>query len=109
MKYRQNIKINENEVPVFLKENSLIARFAAWKLDASRVAIVIGNTIHLHRTSVKEFLANEKWVRHELCHIQQFREYGFVNFIMRYLWESLRKGYFNNRYEIEARKAEELL
>jgi hypothetical protein len=89
-----------------IKEGSWIARVAAWKLSAPKVAIVIGNTIHLHNTHRAEFLANERWVKHELCHIQQFRRFGFMRFIIMYLWESMRKGYRQNKYEIEARQAE---
>ncbi|MGB8190446.1 MAG: DUF4157 domain-containing protein [Chitinophagaceae bacterium] len=89
-----------------IKENSWIARIAAWKMSASRVAIVIGNTIHLHNTSRHEFLRNQRWVKHELCHIEQFRRFGFFRFIGMYLLESFKKGYHNNKYEVEARRAE---
>jgi len=89
-----------------IKENSLIAKIAAAKLKSGSVAIVIGSTIHLHRVSEKDFLKNEKWVKHEMCHINQFKKYGFLNFIFKYLWESLQHGYYNNKYEAEARKAE---
>jgi len=89
-----------------IKENSWIAKIAALKLRSTRVAIVIGDTIHLHNTSKQEFLQDEKWLRHELCHVRQFREHGFFTFILKYLWESIRRGYYNNRYEKEARAAE---
>jgi hypothetical protein len=89
-----------------IKENSWIAKLAAKKLRSENVAIVIGNMIHLHHVSKKDFLKNKKWVNHEMCHINQFKKYGFLNFIFRYLWESLRHGYYNNKYEAEARKAE---
>ena len=89
-----------------IKENSWIARMAARKLSAKRVAIVIGNTIHLHNASKEEFLSNPRWVKHELCHIEQFKRYGFFRFAMMYLWESMRKGYYKNKYEVEAREAE---
>ena len=89
-----------------VKENSLIARIAAWKMSASGLAIVIGKTIHLHNTSKHEFLKNNRWVKHELCHIEQFRRYGFFRFIILYLVESDRNGYYKNKYEIEARQAE---
>lgn len=89
-----------------IKENSWIARIAAWKLSSSRVAIVIGRTIHLHNTTKAQFLSNPRWVKHELCHIEQFRRFGFFRFIMLYLVESIRKGYYNNKYEVEARQAE---
>ena len=89
-----------------IKENSWIARIAAWKLSCHRMAIVIGNTIHLHNTTKEEFLKDERWVKHELCHIDQFRRYGFFRFICMYLLESMRNGYYKNKYEVEARNAE---
>ena len=91
-----------------IKENSLLARLAAIKLGTSAVAIVLGKTIHLHNTSKADFLLDERWVNHELCHIKQFKEHGYIGFILKYIWESIKKGYFNNRFEVEARKAEKL-
>ena len=90
----------------YIKEKSWIARLAAWKLNANKVAIVIGKTIHLHKTSRQEFLDDQKWLLHELKHIEQFKRYGFVSFIFLYLLESIRRGYSNNKYEVEARGAE---
>ena len=89
-----------------IKENSWIAKFAAKKLRSERVAIVIGKTIHLHNTTKQDFLNDEKWVKHELCHVKQFQQNGYLLFIIKYLWESIKHGYHNNRYEIEARSAE---
>jgi len=89
-----------------IKENSWIARVAAMKLRAKSVAIVFGDTIHLYNTSKMAFLSNERWVKHELCHIQQFKDHGYFVFILKYVWESIRKGYYNNKYEVEARAAE---
>lgn len=91
---------------VYLKENSRIARFAAWKLKSKSIAITIGHTIHLHNTSTAAFLKNKSWVCHELKHVEQFERYGLLTFLFRYTWESLRKGYYQNRWEIEARAAE---
>ena len=91
-----------------IKENSWLAKIAAKKLGTNAVAMVLGNTIHLYNTSKEEFLQNEKWVKHELCHIRQFKQHGYVIFTIKYLWESLRKGYYNNKYEAEARQAENL-
>lgn len=75
-------------------------------MSAPAIAIVIGNTIHLHNTAAGDFLKNPRWVKHELCHIEQFRRYGFIRFIALYLIESIRKGYYKNKYEVEARQAE---
>lgn len=91
-----------------LKENSWLAAIAAKKLQAASVAMVLGNTIHLYNTSQEEFLKNENWVKHELCHIEQFRQHGYISFIVKYLWESIRKGYYDNKFEVEARAAEQL-
>lgn len=90
-----------------IKENSWLASIAAWKLGSSPVAMVLGKTVHLHGTDRENFLRDERWVKHELCHIRQFRQYGFFGFLFRYLLESARKGYYNNRFEVEAREAEE--
>ena len=93
---------------ISIKENSWIARMAAKKLHVNSVAIVIGKTIYLYNVSSGNFLKNDRWLKHELCHIQQFQEYGFLLFIVKYLWESLKKGYQNNKFEVAARRAESL-
>lgn len=89
-----------------IKENSLLARIAAFKLGTKRVAMVIGNTIHLYNTTKEEFLNDKRWLKHELCHIRQFKQHGYFIFIIKYVWESIKKGYYNNRFEAEARAAE---
>lgn len=91
-----------------IKENSWLAKMAAKKLKSKSVAMVLGKTIHLHNTSKTNFLKDERWVKHELCHIKQFKEHGYFCFIVKYLYESVRHGYYNNRFEVEAREAEEL-
>ncbi len=91
-----------------IKENSFFAKLAAKKLGASSVAMVLGSTIHLHNTSKQDFINDEKWLKHELCHIKQFKKYGYAGFLVRYLWQSLKHGYYNNKFEVEARQAEDL-
>lgn len=91
-----------------IKENSWLAKAAAYKLKSNNAAIVFGNTIHLYGVTKNDFLQNEKWLKHELCHVQQFRQHGCFPFIAKYIVESIRKGYYNNKYEVEARLAEEL-
>lgn len=97
-----------NHKDFIIQENSWLAKLAAVKLRTQSVAMVLGKTIHLHNTTKEEFLKNEKWVKHELCHIEQFKKHGYIGFILKYLWESVRKGYYQNCFEVEARKAEEL-
>ncbi len=90
-----------------IKENSWVAKLAAKKLGTKNVALVIGNTIHLHNTTKQQFLKDERWLRHELCHIKQFKQNGYGAFMVKYLWESIKHGYYNNKFEIEARDAED--
>lgn len=89
-----------------VREKAFIASVAAFVLKGDKVAIVIGSTIYLNGTKEMELLKSTTWLRHELMHVQQYRQYGTFLFGIKYLWESFRKGYRNNRYEIEARKME---
>jgi len=89
-----------------IKENSFIASLAARKLKSKRAAIVFGHTIHLHNISRDQFYNDERLMRHELCHVKQYEEHGFLGFLVKYLVESIKKGYTNNKFEIEARNAE---
>src|SRR5690606_18861358 len=87
-------------------ENSRLARLAAWKLKGSGAAIVFGNVIHLYGVSRGDFLANVPWVRHEVCHVKQYRKYGFWRFLWLYVVQWTRVGYWNISFEKEARLAE---
>lgn len=96
-----------NNTTFSIKENSFLAKIATWKLHSSNVAMVLGNTIHLYGVTPNEFLSNDKWVKHELCHIKQYQQHGFIGFLVKYLWESVKVGYYKNKFEVEAREAEE--
>ncbi|MDX5419604.1 MAG: hypothetical protein LPK09_10340 [Hymenobacteraceae bacterium] len=86
-------------------ERSFFARIARVVLKSRNVAMVLGKTIHLSGVTRETFLRDEGWVAHELCHIRQFQEHGYVRFLWLYLKESWRVGYYNNKYEVEARIA----
>lgn len=108
MFHREIVKsvLNMNPDSIRIKENSILAKIAAKILRTRNMAVVLGKTIHLHNASSEQFRSDRKWLAHELCHIRQFEKYGFWNFLLRYLFESIRNGYRNNRYEAEARNAE---
>lgn len=89
-----------------IKENSFFAHLAAKKLGVDQVALTLGNTIHLYNTSAERFRSDRRWVKHELKHVEQFRQHGFFWFIILYSFESMQKGYYHNRFEQEARAAE---
>lgn len=92
-----------------IKENSFFALLAAKKLRASKVAMVIGKTIHLHNTSMEEFVNDRRWFKHELAHIEQYQKHGVPKFLTLYLWYSIKYGYYNNPFEVEAREKEKEL
>ncbi|MBA9079635.1 MULTISPECIES: hypothetical protein [Rufibacter] len=86
-------------------ERSPFARIARWVLKSPNVAMVLGKSIHLSGVSKENFLQNTPWVAHELIHVRQFQEHGFFKFLWLYLLESMRVGYYQNKYEVEAREA----
>lgn len=86
-------------------ENSLFARLARLVLRSDNVAMVLGTSIHLSGVKKEIFLKNKTWVAHELCHIRQFQQYGFLRFLWLYTLESCKVGYCNNKFEVEARQA----
>ncbi len=89
-----------------IKENSWLAKLAAYKLNVKCCAIVIGTTIHLYNASKSEFISNTTWLRHEICHVNQWKKKGYLFFLFHYLWLSFLHGYWRNPYEIEARESE---
>jgi hypothetical protein len=54
------------------------------------------------RGSAQEFFANPWLMLHEYCHVLHQWECGRLS-VPRYLLECLRRGYWNNRFELEAR------
>lgn len=68
--------------------------------------MVIRRTIHLWGISRADFLSNRPYVRHEIQHVLQYRRMGTAGFLFRYLLYSLRRGYYLNPLEVEARNAE---
>lgn len=82
-----------------LRRGGLLVRIAGWPLGLPTASgITIRRTVFLapHVAPDAEILL------HELRHAQQF-EADFA-FPLRYLMESLRRGYANNRYELDANR-----
>ena len=85
--------------------NSPLARVARLVLNkAPRVAMVLGQTVHLSGATREEFLADPEWVAHEEVHLRQVRDLGLPRFLWQYLLESARVGYYQNRFEVAARE-----
>jgi Domain of unknown function (DUF4157) len=77
-------------------EHSLLAR-----LHGRAIATTRRRRIFL-RGSAAEFFANPALMLHEYCHVLRQWEPGSLT-VLKYLQECLRRGYWNNRFEIEAR------
>jgi hypothetical protein len=79
------------------RRGGLFVRLGGWALfQPTAAAITLWRTV---------FLApGEPWdaalLLHELRHVHHFS--GSRAFPLRYLWESVRRGYANNRYEADA-------
>jgi hypothetical protein len=91
---------------VYIKENTWLARLGALFLRSRQMAVTVNNTICLHGVSTPDFLKDQAWLRHEIEHVRQFKKEGVLLFLLKYFWETIRKGYHHNRYEQAARAAE---
>ena len=70
------------------------------KMKGPAAAVTLGHTIVVH----PDVRLTRRLLVHELAHVRQWEEDRL--FPVRYALESLRRGYRNNRYEVEAREAE---
>ena len=77
-------------------EHSWLAR-----LHGRAVATTRRNRIYL-RGSAQDFFGNSALLLHEYCHVVLQWQSGRLT-VRGYLWECLRRGYWNNRFEVEAR------
>ena len=71
------------------------------RLHGPAIATTRRGRIYL-RGSAAEFFANPWLMLHEYCHVIKQWQPGTLT-VARYLGECLRRGYWNNRFEIEAR------
>jgi len=80
------------------RRGGIFVRLGGWCLGLPSVAgFTLGRTVWL----APDATADPGLLLHELRHVQQFA--GIWWFPLRYVWESLRHGYHDNRYEIDAR------
>jgi hypothetical protein len=70
------------------------------RMKGPAAAVTLGRTIVVHPGAP----LSRRLLVHELTHVRQWEQDRW--FPVRYAVESLRRGYWNNRYELEAREAE---
>ncbi|HYW29956.1 MAG TPA: DUF4157 domain-containing protein [Gemmatimonas sp.] len=79
------------------RRGGLPPRVGGWALgQRSVLGITLGKTVFL----APHAALSPALLLHELAHVHQFER--DVAFPVRYLWESLRRGYRRNRFEFEA-------
>ncbi|MCC6928584.1 MAG: hypothetical protein IT359_06275 [Gemmatimonadaceae bacterium] len=84
---------------VRLRRGGVLPRVGGWSLGRSTVAgITFGRTVWLGTNA----RASAELLLHELRHVHQFE--SVQAFPLRYVWESLRRGYHHNRFEVDARQ-----
>jgi hypothetical protein len=88
--------LGESVSQVRIIEHSLYAR-----LHPRAIATTRRRRIYL-RGSAQDFFADPWLVLHEYCHVLRQWEPGELT-LARYGLECLRRGYWNNRFEVEAR------
>lgn len=80
------------------RRGGLPVRIGGWCLGQRSVsAITLWHTIWL----ANDITPNAELLLHELRHVDQFE--ASAAFPVLYLWESVRRGYVRNRFEVEAR------
>jgi len=80
------------------RRGGLPVRVGGWCLGQRAVsAITLWHTIWLDAESSP----SEELLLHEIRHVAQFE--ASAAFPLLYLWESVRRGYFRNRFEVDAR------
>lgn len=80
------------------RRGGLPPRVGGWALGRRTVAgITLWRTVFLGRDTP----ISAELLLHELRHVQQFG--ASRAFPIRYLWESVRRGYSRNRFELDAR------
>jgi Domain of unknown function (DUF4157) len=81
------------------RRGGLPVNLAGWFLGQRSVAaITLWRTVFLSPS----VLVDAELLLHEFRHVQQFE--ASPTFPLRYLFESVRRGYFANRFEVDARQ-----
>lgn len=81
-----------------LRRGGIFPRIAGWPLLQRTVtAVTLWRWVFLGA----EATIHPELLLHELRHLQQFE--ANRSFPLRYLWESVRRGYHQNQYEVDAR------
>jgi len=81
------------------RQGGVPVNIAGWFLgQRSAAAITLWGTVFLAPSAY----VDAELLLHEFRHVQQFE--SSLTFPLRYLWESARRGYFANRYEVDARE-----
>lgn len=85
--------------------NSRFAGFIGWTRGNKSeygFAVTYGQ-LTFYSMSKEEVEKRPKWIAHEEHHKVQWKRDG-IKFLFKYIYYSIRYGYWNNPYEVEARE-----
>lgn len=80
--------------------------YGVWPLKFLRIDGITLVPFVLLRQTKKELAQNmdraRRLFKHEYIHVRQVEELGWFKFYVKYLIENAKKGYWKNKYEVEA-------
>ena len=85
-----------------MKKHELMPKWLRGFFPKKFTAITISKNTAWYRDF--KTLDDESVRRHEEVHMMQYERHGWFLFIIRYLWYTIKHGYWNNPLEIEARE-----
>jgi len=80
----------------------VIVKVAAW-ITPGTVGVTLWPFIFIYPTVEAQ---NERLIRHEKKHLEQYKRYWIVGFLPLYIYQFIRYGYKDMALEVEARAAE---
>lgn len=90
-----------------IKEGSWRDKFLALWAKVCGTRKIQGFTTFNHSIWIRPDRTDDKQLlAHELMHIKQIDDLGIVEFTYKYVKELIKVGYYDNKYEVQARKAD---
>ena len=90
-------------IKIKIKVNTPISRMVFKSMKGKpgeATATTFRRSIHLQGRTAEEFVLNDTFLRHELQHAIQHQ--GIKVFSLKYVIETIKKGYSKNKYEVDA-------
>ena len=90
-------KFNNYDMKLYCKDSHW------WMRSTTRAIVLPWGVYYQLGGAYRPYL---RTILHEIEHLKQIKEFGVIGFYFRYLVEWVKNGYYDNKYEVEARSAE---